>query len=204
MKEKIISKATDLFLKLGFKNVSMNDIASEMCISKKTIYKYFTSKELLIAESTTTIHKAVHESIESILTKNYNAIQENFEIRRMFKEMFKMAHSSPIYQLKKHYPDIYSALLSKEVYECRRLFIKNIEKGIQQELYRKDFNIEHYVSFYYTLIFSLNENTISEKELVKLELEALEYHTRAMATSIGIVELEKQIKWAEYVSDVGN
>lgn len=64
MKEKIISKATNLFLKLGFKNVSMDDIACEMFISKKTIYKYFNSKELLIAESTTTVHKAVHKSIE--------------------------------------------------------------------------------------------------------------------------------------------
>ena len=41
MKEKIIARATDLFLKLGFKSVTMDDIAGEMCISKKTIYKVF-------------------------------------------------------------------------------------------------------------------------------------------------------------------
>jgi len=63
---------------------------------KKTVYKYFSSKESLIAESTIIVHKAVHESIESIVTKNYNAIEENFEIRKMFKEMFKTANSSPI------------------------------------------------------------------------------------------------------------
>lgn len=71
--------------------------------------------------------------------------------------MFKKANSSPVYQLKEHYQHIYSALLSKEVYECRKLFIQNIEKGIQEELYRKNFNVEHYVSFYYKLIFSVNE-----------------------------------------------
>lgn len=193
MKEKIIAKATYLFLKLGFKSVSMNDIASEMSISKKTIYKYFSSKELLIAESTVSIHKAVHDSIETIIAKNHNAIEENFEIRKMFKEMFKAANSSPIYQLRKHYPDIYSALLSKEIHECKELFKQNIEKGIQQELYRKDFNIGHYVSFYYTLIFGINENMSCEKILDKLELEAIEYHTRAMATAKGIIELEKQL-----------
>jgi TetR/AcrR family transcriptional regulator, biofilm operon repressor len=48
MKDKITSKATELFLKLGFKSVTMDDIAGEMCISKKTIYKYFCNKELLI------------------------------------------------------------------------------------------------------------------------------------------------------------
>lgn len=194
MKDKIISKATSLFLKFGFKSVSMNDIAREMPISKNIIYKYFISKELLIAESTATVHKAVHETTETIVAKNHNAIEENFEIRKMFKEMFKSANSSPICQLKKHYPDIYNALLIKEVHESKKIFKQNIEKGIQQELYRKDFNIEHYVTFYYTLIFSINENTSSEKKLDKLELEVLEYHTRAMATPKGIIELEKQIQ----------
>ena len=52
MKDKIISKATELFLKLGFKSVTMDDIATEMCISKKTIYKFFCNKEILIVEST--------------------------------------------------------------------------------------------------------------------------------------------------------
>ncbi len=39
MQEKIIRKATEMFLKLDFKSVTMDDIAGEMCISKKTIYK---------------------------------------------------------------------------------------------------------------------------------------------------------------------
>ena len=56
--------------------------------------------------------------------------------------MFKTANSSPIYQLKKYYPDIYSVLLSKEIHECKKIFKQNIEKGIQQELYRKDFTVE--------------------------------------------------------------
>ena len=56
MKDKIISKASDLFMKLGFKSVTMDDIAGEMCISKKTIYKYFCNKEILIEESTALVH----------------------------------------------------------------------------------------------------------------------------------------------------
>lgn len=70
MKEKIIAKASELFLKLGFKSVTMDDIAGEMCISKKTIYKYFCNKEVLIEESTSTVHKQVHEIIDSIVAKN--------------------------------------------------------------------------------------------------------------------------------------
>lgn len=194
MKEKIISKATELFLKLGFKSVTMDDIACEMCISKKTIYKFFCNKEILIAESTEMVHKTIHESIDTIAAKNYNAIKENFEIKKMFKEMFKSGEASPAHQLKKHYPEIYDKVMSREINECNTVFKQNIEKGIQQGLYREHLDIDIYVKFYYNLIFSIHGMTSSEKESQKLELEALEYHTRAMATPNGIIELEKQLQ----------
>ena len=195
MKEKIISKASELFLKLGFKSVTMDDIAGEMCISKKTIYKYFCNKEVLIVESTSMVHKQVHEIIDTIVAKNYNAIHENFEIREMFCDMFKNnIDSSPIHQLKKHYPEIYHNIMTTEIDLCSQWFRENIEKGIREKLYREDLNKEVYVKFYYTLIFHINENTVSEKEAQKMELEALEYHTRAMATPKGIIELEEQLK----------
>lgn len=193
MKEKIINKAKDMFLRLGFKSITMDDIAGEMCISKKTIYKYFANKELLIHESTQLLHKEVHEIITEIISRDYNAIEENFQIRKMFADMFKSTDTSPIYQLKKHYPEVYEKALEYQVQECESCFKQNIEKGIAQGLYRKDINIEVYVKLYYALIFTINENTRSEREAAALEMEALEYHTRAMATEKGITELEKNL-----------
>jgi hypothetical protein len=67
------------------------------CISKKTIYKYFTIKNF-IEESTASLHKEVHGNI-NIVNKKHN-IHENFEIRKMFKDMFQSSDDSPIYQLK--------------------------------------------------------------------------------------------------------
>lgn len=194
MKDKIINKATEMFLKLGFKSITMDDIACEMCISKKTIYKYFSNKDILIEESIDLVHKEVKETMDAIISKNYNAIEENFEIKRMFREMFKSAESSPIYQLKKHYPDIYNKVLNIQVSICEDCFRKNILKGIKEGLYRENLDIENYVKFYYTLIFTINENTMLEKESHELELKALEYHIRAMATLAGIIELEKHLQ----------
>ena len=194
MKEKIMSKASDLFLKLGFKSVTMDAIAEEMSISKKTIYKYFCNKEILIEESTAMIHNEIHIIIEKIVSKNHNAIEENFEIRKMFKEMFKSAGTSPIYQMKKHYPEIYQKVISREIEECNTVFKQNIIKGIEQGLYRKEISIENYIKFYYTLVFGIKESISSEQEGQRIELEILEYHTRAMATADGITELEKQLQ----------
>ena len=193
MKDKIIKKATDMFLKLGFKSVTMDDIACEMCISKKTIYKYFSNKERLIEEGTEVIHQKIHTLMEEVITKNYNAIAENFEMREMFKQMFQSFDQSPAYQLKKHYPEIYDKMICNEIEDCSQMFRQNIEKGIAEGLYRKETDIEAAVKFYYTLIFSINENTMMEKDAYELEAKALEYHTRAIATPAGILELQKQL-----------
>lgn len=193
MKDKIIAKATDMFLKLGFKSVTMDDIACEMCISKKTIYKYFNNKEVLIESATEIVHQKIHEIIDEIIAKNFNAIQENFEIRRLFKEMFQSFDTSPVYQLKKHYPGVYEKMMANELEDCNAVFRQNIEKGIEQGLYRDNVDVETYILFYYTLIFSINETTQLENEVLRLEMHALEYHTRAMATTKGIEELEKQL-----------
>jgi AcrR family transcriptional regulator len=193
MKEKIISKASEMFIKLGFKSITMDDIAGEMSISKKTIYKYFCNKEILIEDSTALMHTEIHEIINNIVSKEHNAIRENFEIRKMFKEMFQSSDTSPIYQLKKHYPEIHEKVMLREINECNTVFKKNIEQGIKQGLYRENINIENYTRFYYNLIFSIKESTSSEKESQQLELEILEYHTRAMATAAGLIELEKHL-----------
>lgn len=194
MREKIVIKAKEMFLKLGFKSITMDDIAFEMGISKKTIYKYFSNKELLIEESIQMVHEEVAETIESIVAKNHNAIEENFEIRRMFKEMFKYSETSPVYQLKKHYPEVYQRVVGNQIEICQGCFRDNIFKGISEGLYLENIDVENYVKFYYTLILSISENTALEKEVSNLEQIALEYHIRAMATLSGLTELEKQLK----------
>jgi hypothetical protein len=140
------------------------------------------------------VHAEIHKIIEKIVAKNHNAIEENFEIRKMFKEMFQSLDSSPIYQMKKHYPEIHQKIVGREMEECNTVFKQNIVKGIKQGLYRKEISIENYMKFYYTLIFGIKEEISSEKEGQKIELEILEYHTRAMATAQGILELEKQLQ----------
>ena len=148
---------------------------------------------MLIEESTALVHKEINAAITYITSQEYNAIEENFQIRKMFKEIFKSVDTSPLYQLKKHYPEIHQKVMSVEINECTECFTQNLQKGIYQGLYRANINVGACVNFYYTLIFTINENTVSEKELLKLELEALEYHTRAIATPKGVAELEKHL-----------
>lgn len=193
MKEKIIARATEMFLKYGFKSITMDDIANDMGISKKTIYKYFINKEVLIAEATETVHKHVHNVIETIMAQNFNPIEENFEIRKVFEGIFQAADTSPLYQLKKHYPEIHELVMTREHDECHRYMRHNIVRGIELGYYRPDTDVDSAMWFYYTLIMHINETERLEKDAQKLELGALIYHTRAIGTQKGVDELEKQL-----------
>jgi predicted transcriptional regulator len=197
MRDKIINKAGEMFLSLGFKSITMDDIARELGISKKTLYKYFSKKTELVDASTEAVHNTINDAITNIKEQKYNAIEEEFEVKAIFKEMFKNAKTSPMYQLKKYYPETYTKLMEREVCMFRDCNIDNLKSGIEQGLYRKGLKIDLIVNFYFTLIFGVFESEMygSEmQELIKVEYKILEYHIRAIATKKGIEELEKQLE----------
>ena len=197
MKEKIIIKASELFLTFGFKSVTMDDIANEMGISKKTIYKYFDNKEILLDNCVTHIHNKVSDSICEITNQGYNAIEENFVINNMYKDIFEKSNTSPMYQLQKYYPKIYKKLVANEFKIFEECVGTNIRKGIKEGLYRKDTEEYFALKFYFILIFGIHDDGVFKYENYKLnevEMKALEYHTRAIATTKGIIVLEKELK----------
>lgn len=196
MKETILDKTAQVFLKFGFKSVTMDDIASQLAISKKTLYKYFSNKQDLIDQAVTKMHTDCLCSINQVTSLDYNAIHENFEIKKIFKELLNNIDTSPMYQLQKYYPKTYAKLMNKEFLLFKDSINKNINKGIREGLYRSDIDIDLITRLYFTLIMAVHDYTVfgkNEKTINQLEINALEYHTRAIATPKGIKELEKQL-----------
>lgn len=196
MKKTILHKAGEIFLRLGFKSVTMDDIANELGMSKKTIYKFFKNKEELVDESISVIHQKIHETISCICGNNLNAIEENFEIKKTFKDLFKNTDDSPMYQLQKYYPKTHAKLIMDEFSLFKDCILTNLTKGIKEGLYRKNIDPELTAKFYFSLVMSVhNENiyTYNKNTINTLELKALEYHTRAIATPKGVKVLEEQL-----------
>ena len=94
MREKILDTAGNMFLNYGFKSVTMDDIANEMGISKKTIYKSFENKVDLVDASTDFVQKTIDTALNEITELRLNAIEENFTIKKVFQNMFKKAKTS--------------------------------------------------------------------------------------------------------------
>lgn len=196
MKETILKRAGETFLKYGFKSVTMDDIANDLGISKKTIYKHFKNKVELVDQATEYMHNLMHTEVLKVYNMEYNAIEENFEANKVFKGFMQNSDDSPIYQLKKYYPETYNKIMSREFCMFRDCLLTNVEKGIREGLFRANLYVEQVVKFYFSLIMSVHDSdiyTYSKNTINKLELNVLEYHIRAIATKKGIKELEKQL-----------
>jgi len=197
MKDTILQKAGDTFLKLGFKSVTMDDIANELGISKKTIYKYFKNKADLVDEATIYMHEVMNKKALEVYNMGYNAIEENFEVNKVFTGFMQNLDDSPIYQLQKYYPETYNKIMSHEFCVFKDCLLSNIEKGINEEVYRKNIIIDQVTKFYFSLIMSIHDSklyTYNKNSINKLELNVLEYHTRAIATEKGLKILEEQLQ----------
>ena len=197
MKKKIIIKASELFLNLGFKSVTMDDIANEMGISKKTIYKFFNNKEILVDNCVTYVHEKISASICELTNLGYNAIEENFAVKNMFKDIFGKSNTSPMHQLQKYYPIIFKRVMVEEFKIFEECVGTNIKKGIEQGLYRNDIEEVLALKFYFILVFGLHDDSVFKNKnytMNELEIKVLEYHTRAIASAKGIKVLEKELK----------
>ena len=197
MKSSITKSACESFLKLGFKSVTMDDIAAKLAISKKTLYKYFKNKEALVKAASTEFHTKVSEVICNIMQENFNAIEESFRIKQAVNAHLMKSRTSPMYQLQKYYPKIYNEFFNKEYGTFEMCVMHNLEKGISEGLYRSDFDKENILKFYFLLVRGIHESEFFNRELFTegdLGQIALEYHIRAIATEKGINVLEEQLE----------
>ncbi len=196
MREQILHKATELFLNLGFKSVTMDDLAREMGISKKTIYSHFENKTKLVEESTMDLFWFVSNGIDEIIALQKNPIEELYEIKKFVMLHLKDEKSSPQYQLQKYYPKIYEVLRKKQFEVTQSCVLDNIKRGMQIGIYRNNLNIEFIARIYFTGVISIKDNSLfplSIFSMTQLMDYFLEYHLRGIVTPEGRKKLNSII-----------
>ncbi|WP_178986070.1 TetR/AcrR family transcriptional regulator [Winogradskyella helgolandensis] len=192
MKDKIILKSTDLFLNLGFKSVTMDDIANEMGISKKTIYQHFQNKTKLVEATAMHVFNCISHGIDCICELDKNPIEEIYEIKRFVMLNLKDEKSSPQYQLQKYYPKIYASLKKKQFEKMLGCVTRNLERGVTQEFYRDSIDIDFIARFYFNGMISLKDQDIFPREnfsMMMLMNNYIDYHLRGICSAKGLEKL---------------
>ena len=189
MRQKIILKSAELFLTLGFKSVTMDDIANELGMSKKTIYVHFENKTKLVEAVTFSLFENICDGIDHILANSKNPIEELYDIKMFVMNYLKNEKTSPQYQLKKYYPQIFERLRIKQFEKMHESVKEILKKGIETQLFRENINIDFISRMYFNGMTGIKDVAIFPQELFTMDFlmeSYLEYHLRAIITSKGM------------------
>lgn len=142
MSKRIVLEATELFMHYGLKSVSMDDIASKLGISKKTIYQHFSDKETLVEAVVKGIIAHNQQTCDIDRTRSENAIHEIFMAVELMTELFHSMNPSILYDMQKYYPSSYKKFQTHKNEYLYSIIKENLKKGINEELYRTDLDID--------------------------------------------------------------
>lgn len=192
----ILQNVGKLYLKFGIRGVTMDDVAREFGISKKTLYQYFNDKEDMVNQ---VIDYYLDNPIFDLRkTNSGNSIDRFFSIRAHVVQILKHFNNNLECDLKKQYPHLH-----KKVHDFKRQRIFNdtitsIEKGIEDGLFRPDLEPEFIAKLQVgRMLLTLNPESeiFNEAELASIELfdKVMDYHMHAICTKKGIEYYRKQL-----------
>ena len=150
----IIDRARVLFLKKGIKVTSMDDIADECGISKKTIYKYFLNKEDLVTEIINFQINKIELNIKNCSVDSSNAIIELNCFFNCLKAFIITISPTYYVDLKSSYAASYDKALKFIESNIVPFLQKNILRGKMENIYMKDLNLKE-LSQSYNLIYQI-------------------------------------------------
>lgn len=192
----ILSKVRELYSRYGIKSITMDDVATELGISKKTLYHHVKDKDDLVG-------KYIDNEIQLRLSEmcecfkiGYNAIEELFEISLFMNKLMKEQNPVTEHDLKKYYPAHFQKIVKVRREGMFTYIMQNLKKGKKEALYREDFDDEVIAKLYISRSEEIGNNslyTVAEFTSLKTFIELITYHIRGIATPEGIAVLEKTI-----------
>lgn len=148
-KQELLEQSAEKFVKFGSRSFTMDELASELGISKKTIYHHFDSKDHLIYDSVGLLINNYTNSVDQIVSKEKDPIICVILLYKTALEHLKNFKPSFIFGLQKYYPKAYS-----QFDQFRQNFIKitlfNLLQSAQnQNIIREEVNLHLFCDLYF-------------------------------------------------------
>jgi len=190
----LIASVAQLFMRLGIKSLTMDEIARQLGVSKKTLYKYASDKKELVSKA---VQLAIDEE-ESLLSEmheaNGNAIDKIFAINTMISEKLQSIQPAVIFDMQKYYPEAWAIMEEHKSVFIHNQIKENLEEGIKQGLYRNNMNPELVTRIYITLINSIFDSplySLSNHSFKETHTEVARYHLRGITNKKGVEYMQQ-------------
>jgi AcrR family transcriptional regulator len=141
-KKRILDKSTEQFMRYGIRSVSMDDIAAQLGISKKTIYQYFADKEELVDAVMQEEEERTHSDCSYCREKAADAVQEMILAMHQITEQFSQMNPVILYDLEKFHPKVFLRFLRLKNEYLYGIIKENLIRGIEEGYYRPELNVD--------------------------------------------------------------
>ena len=188
VRDRIKQKADELFRRYGIRSITMDEIANQLGISKKTIYQSFVDKDELVDEVITDLLVYNKERCNRDRFKAMSAIQEVFLAMEMMDEMFENMNPAILYDLERNHPQTFKKFQHHKHSFLYMVIKENIERGKKEELYRGDINTDIVAKIRLeTMMLPFNQEIFPKNKfsLVDLEQQMIEYFLFGIASPKG-------------------
>lgn len=195
--ENILQRVGELYTKYGIKSITMDDVARELGISKKTLYQYVTNKNDLVSKVLDYLLDLKKCAFSDLLSKDLNAIEELLEVGIYIIKSIKDYNPSTQYDLKKYYPELYTKFHDVRKERMHQAILINIEKGKDQGLYREELDNEIIAKIQTSRFIHMSSDEFFDRdEMLKPQyvMELFIYHIRGIANKKGLEVLEKTLE----------
>ena len=142
LKDRIIKEAEGLFCQFGIKRITMDDISKHLGISKKTIYQHFKDKNELVYMLISAMLGRENCAMDVNQKESENAVREIFLIVTHLQELLSKMNPAIFYDMQKYHPEAWELFRSFKSEYMRSCLMKNLERGINEGLFRKEINLE--------------------------------------------------------------
>jgi len=176
-------------MKFGIRSVTMDDIANHLGISKKTLYNHFQDKSQLVREIIRLRIAQDQAVCKSFALKSVNAIDELLHISKFVIESLSSINTTVFHDLKKSHPDAWKMLEEHRFGFVYNQFVKNLQRGIKEGLYREKIHKEIYAKLHIVNIDAIINGSIFPWPEFKFEtvfLETFRIHIRAITNDAGL------------------
>ena len=188
IKSRIQGASHELFLRLGIRSVSMDDIASELGMSKKTIYQYFSDKDELVDAVLNMEIKRGQQDCGDCFKESKDAIHEIFLTMENIVEQFRNMNPMVLNDLEKFHFQSYRKFLKHKNEFLLEVIRKNLERGIEEELFRPEINVDVLSKFRLeSMMIAFNIQVFPPRKynLADVTLEIIEHYLYGLATLKG-------------------
>ena len=142
MKSRILEKGAELYFRYGVKTVTMDDIATELGISKKTIYQHFPDKDSLVFEVVKTFIDQDHAKWNELDRLYSNVIEKMFKSFEMTKDLFTKMNPRLLFEIQKYHTKAFQLFIEHGEKCINEYLIADFKKGAQFGYIRSDIDFE--------------------------------------------------------------